>query len=153
MLWYVVVREKQNTTIKIEVNSFHPDAGAPPDNPVFLMQLLIQTAYTLDDDSNWIPSSPLGKMFQKDQTDDVSFFKNHYKNYIQSYRICSARDLAEGEEVDPDDPYDYEEEWEVVYELTITDSKWIEHLSKDESFESAAWSEGPYIDETIDAKC
>lgn len=151
LLWNVTVVEKNNRTIHLKITAISPDSGFLADDPVFLMALLTEQAYQQNSAGIWEPIAPLGKAFTYQNSYTISILSEHYRDYIESYQIRSAQDLSLDKRArrltgsSARNKYIWDQEWAALYQVTVSDSKWIEHLSEGDQFDSAAWSDGPYI--------
>jgi hypothetical protein len=176
-LWNVTVTEKKENMVKLLVREAHSDAGSFPNDPVFAMQLLTKTAYRLNDDHQWEPGSSLGHEFDHSESFQPFDLSGKHEKYIKEFKVISAKSLRDEDIIDANITKKLQEEgfqegdddWDVEYEIAydeyfddpenrpraeyeihVTDAKWIEHLSPDDNFYSAAWSEtGPFIKEEI----
>jgi len=176
-LWNVSVIEKVDTTVKFKVLGIHEDAGFFPDDPVFAMMLLTKTAYEFNNQYERVACSLLGEQIDFDKSYHHSDLAEVYKDYIAEHKVCSAknfrdedavseyvsRKLAEAGIEEEDSCYDekYEDFYceysddpnnvpTAVYQVEVTDAKWLDHLSVGKKFNSTAYSEtGPFVEEEI----
>ncbi len=173
-LWLAKILKKEGNKVEIRISPIHPDAGNFSAHPDFLMQFLTRTAYKFDENYHRVPICPLGKFipFEKSYLpEDLSPYtekvikevivkdkKNvpwDFEKMVEEYQIkLRAKGIKEGsdeweEAMDDfyDDIWDSEKTPQVVYEVIVSDPKWIEHLEEGMSFDSAAYSQGgPWIE-------
>ncbi len=173
-LWLAKIQKKEGNKVEIKISPTHPDAGNFPLNKEFLMLFLTQEAYQFDDNFNRIPASPLGELIPFDSSyfpdsvapyidqvvEEVSLIEKQNVPWDMDKLIAEfegelrAQGIEEGsdawqeaiEEFHSDIWDDSEKVPYVVYEVVVTDPKWIEHLSEGMSFDSTAYSyNGPWI--------
>jgi len=174
-LWKVSVIEKKENSIDLKVVLDHPDAGPFPDDVVFALCLLTSEAYKFDDDEQ-VANCALGESITHEKSYQPYDVESRVGEFIEKILIYSACNLpwdedeahaavnakvtAKGIQEESDE---WEDEWEdewgeywnnqsnfpiAKYRIWVTDPKWIEHLKKGMSFETASYSEnGPWVNE------
>lgn len=175
-LWDVSVIDKTEQYIDLQVTLSHPDAGPFPEDKTFAFLLLTNEAYGFDDNYEYIATSPLGEAIPHEKSYQPDDVESIVDEYVTKTIVCEAKNvpyeeddvfstitnklIEQGIEEDSDEwdeAWDEENDkwWEnpnnipvAKYRIWVTAPKWIEHLKKGKTFDTAAYSNnGPWINE------
>ena len=128
-LFEVEVDELQGTRIELTLVTVHPHAGPLRADAVFALRLLFDRAYKFDAHMNYSATSPLGEALTFDQTEREGWMHEHASRFVASVTVDP-----------PDLPKEVPTGTEAHYSIEVTDAKWVEHLSKGQTWYSAAYS-------------
>jgi hypothetical protein len=129
-LFEVEVDEIRGTRIELTLVTVHPQAGPFRADDVFALRVLFDRAYKFDAHMNYRGTSPLGEAVTFDQTESEGWMHEHASRFVAAVTV-EPPDFPEGEM-----PIGTE----AHYEIEVTDAKWLEHLSKGQTWTSAAYS-------------
>ena len=127
-LFEVEVDEIRGTRIELTLVTVHPHAGPFGTGDAFALRLLFDTAYRFDAHMNYSGTSPLGEAVTFDQTESESWMREHASRFVAAVTVEP-----------PDLPDEVPTGTEAHYEIEVTDAKWLEHLSKGQTWTSAAY--------------
>jgi hypothetical protein len=128
-LFEVEVDELRGTHIGLRLVTVHPDAGPFGTDDVFALRVLFDTAFDYDEDMNYSGTSPLGRAMTFDQALQGSWMREHASRFVAAVTVEP-----------PDLPEEVPTGTEAHYDIEVTDAKWLEHLSKGQTWTSAAYS-------------
>ena len=128
-LFEVEVDEVSETRIELTLVTVHPDAGPFGADDVFALRLLYDTAFEFDPKTIFRGSSPLGEAVTFDQIERDGWMHEHASRFVAAVTVDA-----------PDFPAQMPIGTEAHYEIEVTDAKWLEHLSKGQTWSSAAYS-------------
>jgi hypothetical protein len=128
-LFKVDVAELSGTHIKLNLETVHPHAGPFGTDDVFALRLLHNQAFDFDEHLNYEATSPLGEAVTYDQQEDTEWARENASRFIASVKV------------EPSDlPSQVPTGTTAVYDIEVTDPKWLEHLEAGQTWDSAAYS-------------
>lgn len=165
-LWHAQVLEVGGDTVKLSLRLVHPDAGPFPDEKPFVVRLLYEPSYELQDGKH-VALGPLGEAISENEIYGEDRMNQIAGNFVAEVRISDvthegftaegaqagveARLIAEGVTRDSSAWAEkLDERWRAfwadlenmptaVYTLRMTDPKWIAHLAQGQRWRSAAF--------------
>lgn len=112
----------------IELRVVHPDAGPVKDDLVFAIRLLAETA--ADDDT---VLGPLGEDVRFGEAESTAWCEANASRYIVSARLVDTPAPGDGN-------WRYQKGAIARYEIRVTEPRWLEHLSLEQTWDSAVYS-------------
>jgi hypothetical protein len=128
-LFQVEVDHIRGTRVALTLVTIHPDAGPLAADAGFALRLLHDTAFELDEYLGYHGTCPLGEAMTFDQGQGAGWMRENASRFIASVTVEP-----------PGLPDEVPTGTEARYEIEVTDAKWLEHLSKGQTWTSAAYS-------------
>lgn len=167
-LWKAKVLALEENQVRLQIRQVHPDAGPFASTRQFALRLLHEQALGFNEDFQNVALGPLGDAISEDQVYDEDWMGGEAKNYVPEVSLIesSGPALSEPEVMnmllkkifphqDPKflSPADlqkvekaYSEFWSqedqlpwATYLIRVSDPRWIAHLKKGQSWNSAAY--------------
>ncbi len=148
-LWTITCRSKKDTTVELEVRQVHPDAGALVESSVLALRMLFEAAESGD--------ALAEALSFEDQQDDETMARR-VTEFIKKCTLVVKRPSLDQDQMnealrrsgvaedDLEEAYQAEYSSSAaklaglgVFTVTATDAKWIAHLQKGRSWDSAAY--------------
>ena len=125
-LWYVEVLSKEKNKIKLKIHAAHPDSLQFHESKQFALMLLFDEAIELDANYKKVATGALGELINDNDITNKDFMGKNAGKFVKSIKIS---DIKNENEIGG----------EAIYEIEVTDLKWIEHLHKGQKWRSAAY--------------
>ncbi len=136
--FYIQAIEKKNKELKMNIYIIHPDENYFPEKKNFALQIIWQPAN---------PSTgvdyPIGRKISIDQILDPDWMNVHSGSFIEDVKITATVNYPA-----PDD-FDYSKPManldllpRATFEVTVSSQEWIEHITPEETWRSAAYDMG-----------
>lgn len=128
-LFEVEVDDVHGTRIALTLVTVHPDAGPLAAEAGFALRLLHDTAFELDEYLSYHGTCPLGEAVTFEEAQGERWMRENASRFVGAVTVEP-----------PDLPEEVPTGTKARYEIEVTDPKWLEHLSKGQTWTSAAYS-------------
>ena len=166
-LWQVAILETHDTHLRLQLRFSHPDAGDFPNTPSFALRLLHEQAWEFDSNLQYKGICPLGESITQDNIYDDDWLAEHTDQFITSVQIEQVKGESYDEKAviasinqvlddtgmsrgSSEREREFNELWGgfwktsavlpvATYKITVSDPKWISHMTKGKKWNSAAF--------------
>ena len=166
-LWSAEVVSKDNRRVVVEVRAIHPDSGEFLATKKFAFRLLYDEAFAYGPGMVRQSRGPLGDEVALEQTFDDAFLSRNVDRFIDRVTVRGVRNpldlealhaeldrAVSGRGIRRTDHEAWHDAWQelwdgfwsdparlptATYEIDVTDPRWIAHLDRGQTWESAAY--------------
>lgn len=168
-LWHVQVLRLEDTEVDLRVCLSHPDAGPFSTDRQFALRLLYDEARKYDKQFRSIAAGALAQAISPKEIEDDNWLTHNAKDYIVSVTVSDVQRVPFDEEATqrlidqqvqaqgvlqankPEWKRAWNSAWEsfwkdssnlplATYTITVTDTRWLSHLTPGQSWDSAAYA-------------